>query len=134
MCPLDGACQTSSLVYESTVTRQDTNAQETYTGLTAGTFKVRLGGHKFDFRHQSKEHSLTLCTHIWKLKKSNTPFKISWKVIEKSSNFNPSTRICRLCLKEKYFIMFRPEGATLNKRNELYATCRHRLKPLLSNT
>ena len=32
VCPLDGACQTSSLVYEATVTRLDTNAQETYTG------------------------------------------------------------------------------------------------------
>ena len=31
-------------------------------------------------------------------------------------------------------IMFRPEGASLNDRRELYATCRHRLKPLLINT
>ena len=133
-CPLDGACQTSSLVYEATVTRQDNNHKETYTGLTEGTFKDRLGGHKFDFTHQAKEHSTTLSTYIWKLKKAGIPYQIAWKVIDRSSSFNPSTRTCRLCQKEKYYIMFRPEGATLNHRNELYATCRHRLKPLLANT
>ena len=134
VCPLNGACQTASLVYEATVTRLDNHIQETYTGLTERTFKIRYGEHKFDFRHQSKEHSSTLSTYIWKLKKQNIPYTISWQVITKSRSFDPTTRSCQLCLKEKYFIMFRPEGASLNKRRELYATCRHRLKPLLGNT
>ena len=40
---------------------------------------------------------------------------------------------CRLCKREKYYILFEPDGATLNKRSELYNTCRHRLKDLLNN-
>ena len=133
-CPLNGACQTTSLVYESTVTREDNHHQETYTGLTEGTFKERLGGHRYDFRHQSPDHSTTLSTYIWKLKNQGIPYNISWQVITRSSSFDPTTRSCQLCLKEKYYIMFRPEGASLNDRRELYATCRHRLKPLLTNS
>ena len=37
-----------------------------------------------------------------------------------------------LCLREKFCIIFKPEGASLNGRSELFSTCRHRL--LLDNT
>ena len=47
--------------------------------------------------------------------------------------FNPSNKKCRLCLTEKYFIKFKLEGATLNSRSEMFATCRHRKKLLVSN-
>ena len=132
-CPLSGACQTASLVYEATVTREDNQHKETYTGLTERTFKIRLGEHKYDFRHE-KDRTTTLSSYIWKLKKQGIPYNITWKVITRSRSFDPTTRSCQLCLKEKYYIMFRPEGASLNDRRELYATCRHRLKPLLANT
>ena len=48
-----------------------------------------------------------------------------------SQAFNPSNGQCRLCNKEKYFIMFRPEGATLNARSEFYSICRHKAKHLM---
>ena len=130
---LGGACQTASLVYEATVLREDNHHKETYTGLTERTFKIRLGEHKYDFRHE-KDRTTTLSSYIWKLKKQGIPYNITWKVITRSRSFDPTTRSCQLCLKEKYYIMFRPEGASLNDRRELYATCRHRLKPLLANT
>ena len=47
--------------------------------------------------------------------------------------FNPSTRSCQLCLKEKYHIMFTPGGASLNDRREIFSTYRHRTKLLLCN-
>jgi hypothetical protein len=61
----------------------------------------------------------------------SVPYEISWKKLARGRVFNPTSKTCQLCLKEKYLIMFSPEGATLNKRNELYNTCRHRLKQLL---
>ena len=42
--------------------------------------------------------------------------------------------MCRLCLKEKFFIMFAPATASLNKRNEVYNSCRHRASKLLDKT
>ena len=40
---------------------------------------------------------------------------------------------CNLCLKEKFLIICPPELSTLNKRNELVSSCRHRNKALLRN-
>ena len=86
-----------------------------------------------DFNHQSRDGT-SLSHYVWKLKDNNTPYRISWQIITRSPSFNPTKKSCSLCLKEKYCIMFRPEGATLNDRSEFYATCRHRLKPLLANS
>ena len=36
--------------------------------------------------------------------------------------------------KEKFYIMFKPATATLNKRNEIYASCRHRTSKLLAKS
>ena len=132
-CPVNGACLTEGVVYQATVTRGDNNAIETYTGLTARTFKVRFYEHTQDFNHQSRDGT-SLSHYVWKLKDNNTPYRISWQIITRSPSFNPTKKSCSLCLKEKYCIMFRPEGATLNDRSEFYATCRHRLKPLLANS
>ena len=34
--------------------------------------------------------------------------------------------MCRLCLKESFFILFHPETASLNKRTEIYQGCKHK--------
>ena len=74
----------------------------------------------------------TLFKHIWDLKNQGKRYDLEWESIDRAGPFNPTTRKCRLCQIEKYYIL--PEGATLNKRQELYNTCRHRLKDLLTNT
>ena len=132
-CPVDGACLTQGVVYQATVTREDNQAKETYTGLTARPFKSRLYEHRQDFNSRKREGT-TLSKFIWKLKDQNIPHKLEWKLLLRSQSFNPSTKQCSLCLREKYCIIFQPEGATLNSRSEIFSTCRHRLKPLLTNT
>ena len=106
---------------------------ETYTGLTGGTFKTRYNKHMYDFRTVSQAGATTLSKHIWKLKRENAPYNLAWEVLARAKVFNPVTRTCQLCLREKYLISFYPESATLNSRTELYSTCRHRLKMLLEN-
>ena len=108
-----------SVVYQATVTRTDNDKAETYTGITARKFKTRFYEHTADMRDE-RRNGTGLSNYIWELKNSHTPF-------------NPISKSCRLCLKEKFLIMFRPEGATLNSRSEFFATCRHRLKPLIAN-
>ena len=107
---------------------------ENYTGLTKNTFKQRYYGHQASFRHRQKEHETTLSAHIWKLKDAGIKYKISWSIVEKAPDSNPTTRKCTLCLKEKYHIICKPAGATLNSRSELFSTCRHRLSRLFMNT
>ena len=131
-CPVDGKCLTEGVVYEATVTRGDTNEGQTYTGLTARRFKVRFYEHRKDFKNRNRAGT-SLSNYFWSLKDDKIPFNLFWKIITRSQSFNPSTRRCNLCIKEKYRIVFKPEGASLNSRSEIFATCRHRLKPLLAN-
>ena len=131
-CPLNSNCLVDKVIYKATVTTN--NSVDTYTGLTGNTFKARHGGHKTSFNSRRYYKSTTLSKHIWKLKDENQPYNIDWSITDRAPVFNPATRSCRLCLKEKYYIMFFPTAATLNDRDEFFSTCRHRLRLLLSNT
>ena len=72
--PLKGNCLVCCLVYRATVTRLDNCNCETYTGVTAGTFKCRW--------YQDIQYSL------------------DWAVVTRSADYNPATNICRVCLKK----------------------------------
>ena len=129
---MEGACTTKGVIYQATVTRADNGKQETYTGLTSRRFKDRYYEHTGDFKHRDRDGT-GLSEYVWKLKDQDTPYNLSWKILTRRQSFDPSRMKCDLCLTEKYFILFHPEGATLNKRSEFFATCRHRLQPLLAN-
>ena len=49
-------------------------------------------------------------------------------------HLQPTNNSCRLCLSEKYTIMFQPEMATLNQRDEFYNACMHKQNKLLDMT
>ena len=122
------------MTYLHEILTDEDNKVETYTGLTSMTFKKRCQGHKHSFNHRDSESSTTLSAHVWNLKDKGKDFRVKWEVIDKAPPFNPVTRKCRLCLKEKFCILFKQDGATLNKRSEMFSTCRHRLGQLLQNT
>ena len=132
-CPLNGNCLVNSVIYRAEIKGGNTDKQ-TYTGLTSNTFKQRFYGHRHSFNNRNSEHSTTLSSHIWNLKDQGEQYELKWSVIDRAPDFNPNTRKCRLCIKEKQYIIFQPEGATLNERSELFSTCRHRKKQLLANT
>ena len=133
VCPVQGKCKTDCVVYRATVTETGTGSVETYTGVTGNTFKQRYGGHTSDINLRKNRHKSSLADHIWNLKDDNKPYDIHWDLIDRSSSFNPITRKCRICLKEKREILYNRNGSTLNKRNEVFNTCRHRKQKLLSN-
>ena len=108
-------------------------ANPTYVGLTETSFKVRFANHKSSFSDPSKRLSTELSKHVWNLEEANQKFKISWKILKQTSPFSPVSNCCNLCLWEKYFIICRPELATLNRHNELVTSCRHTNKFLLKN-
>ena len=136
-CFINGFCLDKNLVYKATVTRSDNNHQEFYTGVTGQTMKARYNGHTYNFRYRpdpedpTKNQGTTLSKYVWLLKDRNVNYNITWEKIQNASFFNPATGKCRGCLFEKFFILFHPEGATLNKRSEFYNTCRHRYPLLL---
>ena len=132
-CPLDGHCLTTGVIYQATVTRLDNDKEETYVGLTAGNFKTRFNLHTSSFRNNNRKSATTLSRYIWDLKDKEIQFRIGWKILAKSNPYSPATNRCNLCLREKYFIIFHPHASSLNSRNELTSSCRHRKRFLLEN-
>ena len=74
----------------------------------------------------------SLVGHVWDLKDNQTDFEVTWKKLDYAQPYNSVTKKCRLCLREKFFIMYRKDDSSLNKRSEVFNTCRHRNKTLLS--
>ena len=89
---------------------------------------------KKDMPAQKYANSIALSRQIWELKDKNENYDIVWSITDRAPTFNPITRACRLCLKEKYYIMFYPHLASLNERTEFFSTCRHRKQLLFENT
>ena len=124
-------CRESEVVYQATVTGEDTSV-ESYCGLSATEWKLRYANHTASFKHPSKRSETTLSKHVWKLKDDKIGYNIGWKILAKGRPYSPSSDCCRLCLKEKYFLMHKPELGTLNKRQEFFYSCRHKTSLLLS--
>ena len=72
-----------------------------------------------------------ISNYIWTLKDKNINYSLKWKSIDRGRAYQPSGKRCGLCDLEKFYIISRPELATLNQRNELATSCRHRKKHLL---
>ena len=144
--PLDGTyCMGthSFLQLYITVTRHDNNKEqqgrarnnkeESYIGLTDNTFKTRYNGHTSSFRNEQYRNATTLSNYIWTLKDKNINYSLKWKIIDRGRAYQPAGKNCGLCDLEKFYIISRPELASLNQRNELATSCRHRKKHLLCN-
>ena len=132
-CPVQGECKTKSVVYQATVKETNSDKTETYTGLTSRPFKTRYNEHLNDSRNPANRIKTKLSSHLWNLKDNGRDYEITWKLLERAPTHNPITKKCRLCLKEKFYIMYHSGGSTLNKRNEVFNTCRHRTQNLLTN-
>ena len=116
-CPASGKCLTESVVYQATVTREDTHKEETYVGLTENTFKTRFSNHMQSFRNQKMRNSTELSKFIWSLKESHVQYAIRWKILKRCKPYSSTTKRCNLCLHEKFVIIHNPELSTLNRRN-----------------
>ena len=130
-CPLEGECLASNIIYQATVTCGD--EVETYVGLTATNFKTRYANHKASFTHQSKSNATELSNHIWRLKEKNLRYAITWKILCHAPPYTNTSKRCALCLNEKYYIICKPDSASLNKKKELVNKCRHKDRFLLRN-
>ena len=130
-CPVQGACKQEGVVYEACVKEINSNKMETYTGLTGRPFKKRWQEHQRTFDNSDKRNETSLSLHVWELKDRGVPHSVSWKLLDRATTYNPATKKCNLCIREKYFIMYQNRSSTLNKRSEVYNTCRHRTQSLL---
>ena len=129
-CPFQNKCILPGVVYQATVSHPSIETKN-YVGMTAPNFKTRLAIHNHSFKVK-EDNQTALSRYIWKLKEEDgiTP-NISWTFLERGKKYSPVRDVCSLCDKEKFYILFRPDIAQLNKRNELWTTCRHKKLALL---
>ena len=66
-CPLNGECQTPSVIYGADVVNDSNNEETLYFGLTDTTFKERYRNHNRDFKRQKYENSAELAKYFYQL-------------------------------------------------------------------
>ena len=130
VCPLGKKCLSKNIIYKATIKQGYHQKTETYTGLTCNTFKSRLSTHKSSFKNPDVNQT-ALSNHIRKLKEKRITHTITWEILDRGQPFSPVSGICSLCTKEKFHITFKPGAATLNKKSEMFANCRHKKRVLL---
>ena len=132
-CPLDGDCGKKNVIYQAEVITEDGRI-EFYIGSTSQTFKGRYSGHRTSMNNPKyREKGSKLSKFIWELKDEGINYQIKWRIVDRAPKYNPRTRKCALCIKEAYYINYHRHMATLNKRTEVFSTCRHRNMETLSN-
>ena len=123
-CPLPGACNQEGVIYQAEITNSNGDS-ETYVGL-AKNFKRRYYKHMRSINKPSSDNSSTFSTYYLKEENMGRNPQIKWTILEKNiPHYNPVTKKCQLCIREKYNILFKPELCSLNSRQELFAHCRH---------
>ena len=101
-CPLDGKCKEKNLIYQATITETMTNKEE--------TTETYVGLCSTDFKARLGNHKKAF---------NNKRYPTS------------TSKACMLCTKEKFYIIFKPHLATLNNRQELGSSCRHKASSLI---
>jgi hypothetical protein len=130
MCPVDGKCLEEGVVYQAVVKRED-GLTDSYVGLTENSFKDRWTKHKSSFRTRNPKNASGLSRYIWNLEDQNIQYEMEWKIISRAKPYDPASGVCRLCVREKYFIIFQPNMATINCKNEIAGPCLHKASRLL---
>ena len=131
-CPLKGKCQADNVIYQAMVS-DDTRNAKVYTGMSAPPFKARYSNHLTTLRHDRYENSTELSKHVWSMKRDNIQYVIDWKIRDRATSFDNTSKRCGLCTTKKYHILETDARTRLNKPNEIVSKCRHESKYVLSN-
>ena len=111
---------------------EPTTEPKTYIGLCSTDFKKRLGVHKDSFKNPDKLNIQTsLSKHIHEVRSKNIEPNVTWKLIDRGKTFSPVSKVCQLCTREAFHIIFKPESANLNVKSEIFSACRHKKSKLL---
>ena len=124
-------CSTDEFLNKRCVEYKGYLKSQGYSAVLVDNQFDRALNHQVSFNKEARKNDTELSKHIWQLKSKEQRFTIKWKILAKAKPYSNLTKRCNLCTAEKHFIITKPAMATLNKRNELISTCRHRRKFIL---
>ena len=126
-CPLKGNCLAEAIIYKATIKTDEEKFE--YIGSTEKPFKTRYYNHTKSFNNVTYKNETKLSKCIWELKEENKNYNIEWNILHKSKPYKCGSRLCDICLSEKYQIMkhtkFKTNCILLNLRSEIMNKCRH---------
>ena len=131
-CPLDRKCNMRNVIY-SIKQRSQHLSQSKLTSVFATHHSNHVIETTRSFRNERYRNPTELNKYVWGLKDKKVDYHIKWRIVRHAKSYSNVTKKCNLCLWEKYYIICRPDLATLNNRNELVTSCRHAKKFLLNS-
>ena len=130
-CPVGARCKDDKVIYQAYVTAPG-RRREGYVGMSAPSWKLRYANHTSNFRNPGARVRTKLAGHVWELKDEGLVPELKWQFLATAPTYKPSTKTCRLCIAEKFYIMHsKGDLASLNKRSEFFQSCMHKEKLLL---
>ena len=135
-CPLNSDCLQSSVVYSCKITSNNTTEDSPHYWPYRKhiyTFKDRLYKRINSFKCETKKNSTKPSNYLWDKKKDKQEISFRWYIKEKAKSYSPVPKRCKLCLSEKYHILF-SEKKLLNKQNEIILKYRPVNKQKLGNS
>ena len=152
LCPMGGQCRQANVIYGASVKTIDIlgepveESEQTYTGISYPVWKTRMYRHHTTFNNPAYRSETALADYIWDLQcpdrcymwgveecENSIEYEITWKILARAPGYNPITGMCRLCLKESFFILFHPKTASLNKKTEIFQGCKHKMFKFLAD-
>ena len=101
--------------------------------MSAPSWKLRYANHTSNFRNPGARDRTKLAGHVWELKDEGLVPELKWQFLATAPTYKPSTKTCRLCIAEKFYIMHsKGDLASLNKRSEFFQSCMHKENLLLA--
>ncbi len=52
-------------------------------------------------------------------------FDVTWSILKHAFSYTGGSKLCNLCLEEKFFIMKSDKQFLLNNRSEIFSACKH---------
>ena len=124
-CPVNGKCQLDKVVYKADIVNVKGETR-TYIGSTGNTFKERHKTHKATLKEKDHPRSTAMSRHYWKTKTEDKKEpQVKWEIINQTRATVSERFGCMVCNLEKIAIAKADKDQTLNKRNELVASCPH---------
>ena len=93
ICPVDGACERSNVVYSSLVS--SSKGDREYIGSCSTSFKARFNNHVSDSNLIHRRENTMLADHKWYLKERNSAFTQTWKLETFSRSYTPEAMFDR---------------------------------------
>ena len=127
ICPLDGRCMVSNVVYKVVAGLNDVD--KTYIGSTGTTFKQRLYQHNSTFRLSKYRLNTELSKYVWScFDRFGSRPDLKWSILHNIGRSPTSaSKICSLCNLERWEIALAEDRRNLlNRRSEITGGCPHR--------